>query len=59
VLDWVLKGKNSSLDLGFISNVGILLVHADHDSRVLRSSDDGRKDGSWGIVSGETGLWLD
>ena len=57
VLDWVLKGKDSSLDLGFISNVGILLVHAYHDSRVLRSSDDGRKDGSRGIVSGETGLW--
>jgi len=56
VLNWVLQGENTSLGLGLISDVGILLVHADHDSRVLWSTNDGREDGTRSIITSETGL---
>mmetsp|Transcript_2751 Transcript_2751/g.1905 ORF Transcript_2751/g.1905 Transcript_2751/m.1905 type:complete len:295 (+) Transcript_2751:509-1393(+) len=56
VLNWVLEGKNTTLGLGFVSDVSILLVHANHDSRVLRSAYNRRKDSARGIVTGETSL---
>jgi len=56
VLNRVLEGQDTSLGLGFVSDVRVLLAHADHDSLVSWSTDDGREDGSWSIVSGETSL---
>src|SRR3546814_5833863 len=56
VLNWVLEGEHTTLGLGLISHVGVLLVHADHDSRVLWATHDGREDSAWRIVSGEAGL---
>merc|ERR1712026_443261 len=42
VLNGVLQGKNSSLGLGFITNVGVLLSHANHNTLVSWSSNDRR-----------------
>ena len=56
VLDRVLEGEHTTLGLRLVSNVGVLLVHADHDAGVLRASDDGREDGARGVVTGEAGL---
>jgi hypothetical protein len=54
VLNGVLEGQDTSLGLGFITNIGILLVHTDHDTRVLGSPNNGWKDSSWSIISSET-----
>jgi hypothetical protein len=32
----------------------VFLVHADHDSWVLRTSNNGREDGAWSIIPSET-----
>jgi len=56
VLNRVLQGKDTTLLLGIVSNVGITLVHADHDSGVLGATHDGRKDGSRGVITGKAGL---
>jgi hypothetical protein len=56
VLDGVLQGQHTTLGLGLISDVGVLLVHADHDTGHLRPADDGRKDGTGSVITGETGL---
>jgi len=56
VLDGVLQGQDTSLALGFITDVGVLLSHADHDTLMTGSSDDGREDSSGSVVSGKAGL---
>merc|ERR1712020_207181 len=56
VLNGVLKGEDTSLGLGLITNIGILLSHTDHDTLVSWSSNNGWEDGSWSIVSGESSL---
>merc|ERR1719383_768215 len=56
VLDGVFQGENTSLGLGLVTNVGILVAHADHDSRVFGSADDGREDGARSVITGEAGL---
>merc|ERR1712203_1238716 len=52
----VFQGKDTSLGLSFISNIGILLTHTDHDTLVAGASNNGGEDGPWGIISGETSL---
>merc|ERR1711881_424565 len=37
----VLEGKDTSLGLGLISNIGILLSHTDHHSLVARTTNNG------------------
>jgi len=56
VLDGVLEGEDTSLGLGFVSDVGVLLAHTDHDTLMSWSTDDGGEDGSWSVISGETSL---
>ena len=56
VLDGVLQGEDSSLALGLISDIRVLLSHADHDSLMPRPSDDGGEHGPGGVISGEPGL---
>jgi hypothetical protein len=56
VLNGVLQGQDTSLGLCLITNVRILLVHADHNSWVLGATNDGWEDGSGSIISGETSL---
>merc|ERR1712243_59577 len=53
VFNGVLEGKDTSLALGFISDVAVFLTHTNHHTLMSWTSDDGREDGSWGIVSGE------
>mmetsp|Transcript_24453 Transcript_24453/g.57797 ORF Transcript_24453/g.57797 Transcript_24453/m.57797 type:complete len:407 (+) Transcript_24453:178-1398(+) len=54
VLDGVLQSENTSLGLGFVSNIGITLFHSNHDTRLTGTTDQGRENGSGGIVSGES-----
>merc|ERR1719362_2628433 len=56
VLDGVLQGEDTSLGLGLVTDVGILLSHTDHNSLVAGAADDGREDGAGSVISGETGL---
>merc|ERR1712183_840861 len=44
VLNGVLEGKNTSIGLSLISNIGILLSHPDHPSLVARTSNNGGED---------------
>ena len=56
VLDGVLEGEDTSLGLGLVSNVGVLLSHADHDSLVSGSAHNGGEDSSGSVISGESSL---
>jgi hypothetical protein len=56
VLNGVLQSQHTSLGLGLVSDVSILLVHADHDSGVLGSANNGGEDGSWGVITSKAGL---
>merc|ERR1712242_525705 len=56
VLDGVLQGENTSLGLGLVTNVGILLSHTDHDSLVAGAADDGGEESSGSVISGEASL---
>merc|ERR1719186_528492 len=56
VFNGVLEGKNTSLGLSLISNIGILLSHTDHHTLVARTSNNGREDSTGSIISSETSL---
>ena len=56
VLDGVLEGQDTALALRLVSDVRILLAHADHDAVVSRSTDDGRKHRLRGVVAREPGF---
>merc|ERR1711992_244152 len=56
VLNGVLEGKDTSLGLGLVTDIGILLSHTDHHTLVAGAADDGGEDGSGSVVSGESGL---
>ena len=56
MLDGVLEGEDTTLGLGLVTDVGVLLSHTNHHTGVARSSNNGRKDGTRCVVSGETGL---
>merc|ERR1719180_762935 len=56
MLNRVLQGEDTPLGLSLVSNIGVLLSHADHDTLVTRASNNGGEDGPGGIVSGKTGL---
>ena len=56
VLDGVLQSKDTPLALGLISDVGVLLSHANHDTLMPGSANNGGEDGSGSVISGKTGL---
>jgi hypothetical protein len=56
VFNGVFQGKDTSLGLGFITYIGILLTHTDHDTLVSWASNNGWEDSSWGVITGETGF---
>merc|ERR1711910_199823 len=56
VLDGVFQGEDSSLGLGLVTDIGVLLSHADHDSLVSGSPHNGGEDSSGSVISGETSL---
>merc|ERR1712156_1076860 len=49
VLNWVLEGKDTSLGLSLISNIGILLTHANHPTLVAGTANNGGEDSSGSI----------
>merc|ERR1712055_727697 len=56
VLDWVLEGQDTTLGLGFVSDVGVLGAHTDHDALMAWAADDGWVDSAWCIVTSEASL---
>merc|ERR1719474_2337835 len=56
MLNGVLEGKDTSLGLGLISNIGILLSHTDHHTLVAGTANNGGEDSSGSVISGETSL---
>lgn len=58
VVNGVLKVQDTSLGLSFVTDVGLLVVHSDHDSLILGSSDDGGEAASRGIITSNTGFAL-
>ncbi|KAG5463025.1 MAG: hypothetical protein BJ554DRAFT_2304 [Olpidium bornovanus] len=56
VFNWILQGKDTSLALCLISDVGIFLAHPDHYALVTGSANDGRKYGARSIVAGKSCL---
>merc|ERR1712109_442729 len=56
VLDGILQGEDSSLGLGLVSDIGVLLSHTNHHALMSWSAHNRGEDSSRSIVSGETGL---
>merc|ERR1712042_20921 len=56
VLNGVLEGKDTSLGLGLISNIGILLSHTDHHTLVAGTSNNGGEDSSRSVISSKSSL---
>jgi hypothetical protein len=56
VLDGILESQDTTLGLGLVTDVAVLVTHAQHDVGVARTTDDGREDGARSIISGETSL---
>merc|ERR1719419_1971057 len=56
MLNRVLEGKDTSLGLGLISNIGILLSHTDHHTLMAGTANKGGKDSSGSIVSSKSSL---
>ena len=54
VLNGVLQGEDTSLALSFISNIGVLLSHTDHDTLMSGTSNDGREDSSGSIITSKS-----
>jgi hypothetical protein len=57
MLNRVLQCQDTSFGLSFITHIGILLAHADHDTGVARPAYNAGKDSSWCIVTSETRLF--
>merc|ERR1712123_437261 len=56
MLNRVLEGEDTSLGLGLITNIGILLSHTDHHTLVARTSNNGGEDSAGSVISSETSL---
>merc|ERR1719361_235343 len=56
MLNGVLEGKDTSLGLGLVTDVGVLLSHTDHHTLVAGAADDGGEDSSGSVISGESSL---
>merc|ERR1719159_356604 len=56
VLNGVLEGQDASLGLSLVTDVAVLLAHADHHTLAARAAHDGGEDGPWRVVAGKPGL---
>jgi hypothetical protein len=56
VFNGVFQGEDTSLRLGFITDIRVFLTHTDHNTLVSRSTDDGGEDSSGSIITSETAL---
>merc|ERR1712127_178896 len=50
----VFQGEDTSLGLSFISNIGILLSHTDHDTLVTGTSNNGWADSPGGVITSKS-----
>merc|ERR1711870_180490 len=51
VFNGVLQGEDTSLGLSFITDIGILLTHTDHDALVSWASNNGWEDSPGGVIA--------
>merc|ERR1712077_147622 len=56
VFNRVLQGEDTSLGLSFITDIGILLSHTDHDALMSWASNNGWEDSPGGVITGESSL---
>jgi hypothetical protein len=56
VLNGVLEREDTTLGLSLVSDVGVLLAHADHDTFVAGTSDNGGEDGAGRIITSKASL---
>jgi hypothetical protein len=56
VFNGVFQGKDTSLGLGFITDIAVLLTHTNHNTLMARTADNGWEDGSWCVISGKAAL---
>merc|ERR1712212_957905 len=54
MLNWVLQGKDTSLGLSLISNIGIFLSHTDHHTLVARTANNGWEDSTGSVISSKS-----
>merc|ERR1712026_378925 len=54
VFNWVFQGKDTSLGLSFISNIGILLTHTNHDTLVAWATNNGWEDSSGSVITSKS-----
>jgi hypothetical protein len=51
-----LEGQDTTLGLSLITDIGILLTHANHHTFVAGATDNGGEDSAGGVVTGEASL---
>jgi hypothetical protein len=56
MLDRVLQGQDTPLGLGLITNIRILLPHANHHTSVTGTPNNTWENSSWCIVTSKTSL---
>merc|ERR1711884_260498 len=54
VFNWVFEGEDTSLGLGFISNIGVFLTHTNHHTLMAGTANNGWEDSPRGIITSET-----
>merc|ERR1719451_127980 len=54
MFNWVFEGKDTSLGLGFISNIGVFLTHTNHHTLMAGTTNNGGEDSPGGIITSET-----
>jgi len=54
VFNWVFEGEDTSLGLGFISNIGVFLTHTNHHTLMARTANNGWEDSPGGVITSET-----
>jgi len=56
VLDGVLEGEDTTLGLGLVTDVRVLLAHAHHHAGVARATDDRGEHSARGVITGKASL---
>jgi hypothetical protein len=56
VLNGVLEGQDTTLGLSLVTDVAVLLAHANHHTLVARATNDGGEHGARCVISGESGF---
>ena len=56
MLNRVFESQDSSLRLGLVSDVRILLAHANHHALMAGAAHDGWEDGARSVIPSKTGL---